>query len=48
MTYIGFINDILEYRRIYINNEPTRYLICNKGYMLFNDYQKHNLKEIFK
>jgi hypothetical protein len=36
MYFIGYDNDNIQFKRIYLNNEPTRYLISNKGFV-FNE-----------
>ena len=37
MYFVGFNNDNVQFKRIYLNNEPTRYLICNKGFVFNED-----------
>lgn len=36
MYFVGFNNDNIQFKRIYKNNEPTKYLICNQGFV-FNE-----------
>ncbi len=37
MYFIGFDNANVQFKRIYLNNEPTRYLISNKGFVFNED-----------
>ena len=37
MYFVGFDNTNVQFKRIYLNNQPTRYLICNKGFVFNED-----------